>query len=75
MIQYIKATDFVKWLNKTDNQFVLDTNGSGKISWWEELYDPYNQTNNKYNEIWFGVDGLKDTARNYRVGIAIATVV
>ena len=30
----------------------------------------YNQkTNNKYNEIWFGVDGLKDTALNYRVGI------
>lgn len=71
-IYHPKLIDFVKWLNETDNQFVLDTNGSGKkISWWEELYDSYNSktTNNKYNEIWFGVDGLKDTAHNYRVGI------
>ena len=70
-IYHPELIQFVKWLNGKNVPFILDTNGSGKkISLWEELYDSYpTKTNNKYNQIWFGVDGLADTAHNYRVGI------
>jgi len=60
-------SSFFSWLEEENYSWDLHTNGSGKKqSWWQELYDCYET---KYNKIWFGVDGLADTAHNYRVGI------
>ncbi len=66
-IYHPNLIEFTKWLDNSNHTFAIHTNGSGKkLPWWEELYDSYV---NKYNEMWFGVDGLKDTAHKYRVGI------
>ena len=74
-IYHPNLIEFVRWLNLTNYPFAIHTNGSGKkVSWWEKFYDSYKEYNkkpngNKYNKIWFGIDGLEDTAHKYRVGI------
>ncbi len=74
-IYHPNLIEFVRWLDNINYPFAVHTNGSGKkLSWWEEFYDSYKEyskkpNGNKYNKIWFGVDGLKDTAHIYRVGI------
>jgi MoaA/NifB/PqqE/SkfB family radical SAM enzyme len=74
-IYHPNLIEFVRWLDNINYSFSIHTNGSGKkLSWWEEFYESYKEYNkksngNKYNEIWFGVDGLEDTAHKYRVGI------
>ena len=66
-IYHPRLIEFITWLEEENYSWDLHTNGSGKKqSWWQELYDCYET---KYNKIWFGVDGLDDTAHNYRVGI------
>ena len=67
-----KILDAVRFLHDSDIPFEFHTNGSGKkVSWWEEFYNcyenkPYGRKEIK-STVWFGLDGLEDTAHLYRV--------
>lgn len=55
---------FVKFGAEQGCDFYMSTAGVGKdLKWWESFYNSY--TNGK---IYFGLDGLEDTAHKYRVG-------
>lgn len=73
-LYYPKLLELTQWMHKNNYAFELHTNGSGKkISWWEEYYSSYENIKygkrHKQSIVIFGIDGLEDTAHNYRVGI------
>ena len=63
-IYHPQALEIFKYLSKNSKVLNVNTNGSGKkISWWNEYYNAID----KKDITVFGVDGLKDTSKLYRV--------
>ena len=63
-IYHPQALEIFKYLSENSEVLSVNTNGSGKkISWWNEYYDAID----KKDITVFGVDGLKDTSKLYRI--------
>tara|TARA_A100001011_G_scaffold398975_1_gene505479 strand:- start:8842 stop:9483 length:642 start_codon:yes stop_codon:yes gene_type:complete len=63
-IYHPQALEIFKYLSDNSKSLMINTNGSGKkISWWSKYYNAIN----KKDITVFGVDGLKDTSKLYRV--------
>ena len=59
-----KLDKFVKFGAEQGCDFYMSTAGVGKnLKWWESFYNSYTK-----GKIYFGLDGLEDTAHKYRVG-------
>lgn len=63
-IYHPQALEIFKYLSDNSNVLSINTNGSGKkLNWWKDYYN----TIGKKDITVFGVDGLKDTSKLYRV--------
>ena len=63
-IYHPQALEIFKYISENSEVLSVNTNGSGKkISWWNEYYDAID----KKDITVFGVDGLKDTSKLYRI--------
>ena len=55
---------FIAYAGDKNINFGIATAGVGKkLDWWERFYNSYHR-----GEVVFGLDGLEDSAHNYRVG-------
>jgi len=71
-LYYPRMIEAIQLCHKNNIPFEFHTNGSGKkLSWWEEFYSSYENITygrkERKSTVWFGLDGLKDTAHLYRV--------
>lgn len=63
-IYHSKFKEVLELCIKQSETVVVNTNGSGKsIDWWTDIYSIMRPT----DAVYFGIDGLKDTSKYYRV--------